>query len=122
MEAIVATVIAVIAILGLAYSIGLGRGFINRYEVARAADGLAAGCMDSLETTGADLSIGGPRPAVPIPLVYGNNTIGGATWRVDAPAVTVPAHAKLVQVSVTVAWSLGGSTDTTRYQRLFPAP
>ena len=37
MEAIVATAIAVIAVLGLAYSFGQGRAMIGRYEISRAA-------------------------------------------------------------------------------------
>jgi hypothetical protein len=121
MEAIVATVIATIAIVGFAYSIGMGRGFINGYEAARAADALAAACMDSLSTTGADLSVGGPRPITPLPLVYNAQTIGGASWRVTQPAAGVPGRSAMVQATVTVAWALGGHADSVQYSRYFPA-
>src|SRR6186997_61059 len=40
-EVIVATVIAVIAVVGLAHSFGVGRGLIDRHENARDALGLA---------------------------------------------------------------------------------
>ena len=38
--------IASIAVLGLAYTFGVGRGMVNRYEIARAALG---GAQDPLE-------------------------------------------------------------------------
>jgi hypothetical protein len=122
MEAIVATVIAVIAVVGLAYTFGIGRAVINRYEAARAADALASACMDSLESANVDLGVGGPRPTPPLPLVYNGATIGGASWVIALPANNVPAHNSLVQATVSVTWNLGGSTDTIRYQRLFAAP
>jgi prepilin-type N-terminal cleavage/methylation domain-containing protein len=46
MEVIVATVIATIAVVGLAYTFGLGRGFINRFEIGRAALGAAQGQLE----------------------------------------------------------------------------
>jgi len=36
-EALTGATISVIAVMGLAYSFGVGRGLVNRYEVARAA-------------------------------------------------------------------------------------
>jgi len=122
MEAIIATVISVLAVLGLAYSFGLGRGFINRYEAARGADALASACMDSLGTAGADLHLGGPRPSPPIPVDYHGLTIGSASWVVSAPAGGTPGANKLVEVVVTARWSLAGVADSVQYTRLFPAP
>lgn len=123
MEAVVATVIAVIAVLGLAYSFGLGRGFIDRFEAARVADGLAAACMDSLATTGADLSLGGPRPsAAGMPIVYAGTTIGRVTWTVSTVSGVVPGAANLVDVAVTASWTMAGMSDSLRYQRFFRAP
>ncbi len=122
MEAIVATVISVIAVLGLAYSFGLGRGFINRYEAARIADGLAAGAMDSLSLAGTDLTLGGPRPNPAIPLVYNGVAIGTVNWVVSAPDPANPVKDDLVNVTVTANWSLGGLNDSLQYRRLFAKP
>ena len=51
MEVIVATLIATIAITGLAYTFGLGRSFIDRYELSRAALAAAQGKVEALMAT-----------------------------------------------------------------------
>ena len=48
MEALTAATISVIAVLGLAYSFGVGRGMVNRYEVAHAALGEAQAQLEAL--------------------------------------------------------------------------
>lgn len=49
-EVIAATLIATLAVLGLAYSLGIGRGLIDRYLIARAAEEQARLAVDSLLT------------------------------------------------------------------------
>src|SRR5689334_2363201 len=45
-EVVAGTLIATIAVLGLAYSFGVGRGMIDRYQVARAGLGEGQLMMD----------------------------------------------------------------------------
>jgi hypothetical protein len=125
MEAIVATVIAVIAVMALAYSFGFGRGFINNFETRRAADAVAQGCMERLGTlqpTAADLTPGGHPPTPPVFAVNGQ-ALGTITWRVGAPS-DVPSNVAgvLREVTVTVAWAQGGQRDSVNYTRLVAAP
>src|SRR5437667_6718534 len=47
-EALTAATISVIAVMGLAYSFGVGRGLVDRYEVARAALGEAQSQLEAL--------------------------------------------------------------------------
>ena len=49
MEALTGATVSVIAVLGLAYSFGVGRGLVNRYEVARAALGEAQSELEALQ-------------------------------------------------------------------------
>jgi len=49
-EVIAATLVATVAVLGLAYTFGMGRGLIDRYQVARCALGEGQLMMDSLLT------------------------------------------------------------------------
>lgn len=125
MEAIVATVIAVIAALGLAYSFGIGRSNINRFEVARSADALAQSRMEALgvlaegRPTSDSLHVG-VHPATPNPFSYHGHVIGQETWRVEAAPLTVPAaiRANMVRVTASVAWTMGGLSDSVTYTRL----
>ncbi len=119
-EAIVATVIATIAVVGLAHSFGLGRSFINRYETARAALGVAQRRLETLHA-GSDptvnLATGIPHLA---PFDHGGHRVGSEEWNVswyDDPATTEPHDLKLV--TVRVFWSQGTIPDTVTLTRLF---
>ena len=120
MEAIVATVISVIAILGLAHSFGVGRGFIERYAVGRAALSAAQGRMealsvlppssDSLRTNGFFVQ----------PFNYRGVQAGTVEWRIepyDDPAVSGPYN--LDKVTVVARWGPPGEQDSLRLSRLF---
>ena len=66
MEVVVATVVAVVAVLALAYTFGTGRGLVNRYEAARVALAAAQRRMESLSAgpvTSAELQMGPHPPA-----------------------------------------------------------
>jgi hypothetical protein len=124
MEAIVATAIATIAILGLAHTFGLGQGFVDKFEIARTALATAQARMEALsvtDPTSTDLSIGAhPTPAEPF-LYHGAN-IGTETWRVEwfddpiTPAITTD----LRRVTVVIAWNIGADGDSLSLTRLFP--
>jgi Tfp pilus assembly protein PilV len=125
MEAIVATVIAVIAVMGLAYTFGLGRSFINAFEVRRMADMQAQGCLEwlgSLPGNSSNLAVA-PHPAQPF--LFSGRPIGSLVWRVAIPTpAEAPAAAtsRLRMVSVTVSWTVGGMTDSVMYSRMVGAP
>ncbi len=126
MEAIVATVIAVLAAIGLAYTFGIGRGNINRFEAARLADARAQGRMEFLNVLmesqpASESLLVGVHPATPVPFYYHGLQVGTEYWRVDAAPDSVPAavRGQMSLLTVEVAWSLGGLRDTARYSRVF---
>ena len=121
MEAIVGTLIAVIAILGLAHSFGVGRAMIARYEVARAALGVAQARMEALTV----LPLTDPTLAVgthPVSnFVLQGAVVGTETWRVewfDDDLSDGPTN-DLRRVTVSVAWGNGVDRDSVRVTRLF---
>ena len=123
MEVIVATVIAAIAVVGLAHTFGLGRGQIDRFETARTALGVAEEQM-------AVLSVLPPEhPALNAgqhdsTFVVDGQTIGEMRWIVspvpyDWTVFTTSYTDSLRQVLVEVNWTVNLS-DTVRLSRLFP--
>ena len=126
-EAIVATLIATIAVIGLAYTFGLGRSFIDRFEVSRAALAAAQARMEALVaappgsldlTTGAhneDFAVDG--------LVFGQIhwDVGFRDDPADglSPGDTNPRDLKLITVEV--SYRQGTAADTLRLSKLFPA-
>ncbi len=125
MEAIVATVIAVLAVVALAYTFGYGRAFINGFEVRRVAEGAAQAYMDSLGTlpvTSTGLTLGA-HPAAPDPFVCNGRALGTISWRVSAPSDVPPGVINsLHEVTVTVAWTQGGISDSVAFTRVVAAP
>jgi hypothetical protein len=118
-EVIAGTLIATLAVLGLAYSFGVGRGLIDRYQVARAAMGEAQKMADSLAAE------------PPASLASGSETfwlagqpLGTTSWivtHVDDPGDNVPSDPNpydMNRLSILVTWQLGGSTDTLGLTRL----
>lgn len=122
-ETVVAVSIAVIAILGLAYTFGLGRGFIARYEVARTALGEAQQRMESLAALPPALLVLGTADSVAF--VVRGSALGHTSWRVEP--VDEPADGlggadadgnpnDLKRVTVVVRWT----HDRIELRRLFP--
>jgi len=119
-EVIAGTVIATLAVVGLAYSFGVGRGLIDRYEIARRAMGRARLLVDSLSTV------------TPLSLADGNQPFwvdgiqaGTSSWtmtNVDDPAdqsgAADPNPVDEKRILVRVGWGLGGSDDTLSLSRL----
>jgi hypothetical protein len=120
MEAIVATVISIIAILGLAHSFGLGRGFIERFSVGRAALAAARGRMEALTVllpTSDSLAM---NAAFIAPFNFGAVESGTIHWRIapyNDPITAGPNDLK--EVTVVVAWGAGAERDSLKLTRLF---
>ena len=119
-EAMVATIIATIAVVGLAYSFGLGRSFINRFEVARAAMAVAQDRLDILHVTRRSADDFSPDSVHIRPFNHAGRETGVEQWTVawyDDPAT--PTSDDLKKVTVTVRWTQGSLTDSISLSRLF---
>src|SRR5262245_19101016 len=129
-EAIVATVIAVIAVIGLAFTFSAGRGMVDRYAAAR--DGLAAAQqrMERLSVLGLrdpqnlELAAGTHGP---FPRSLNGNATGTEEWTVtwvDDPANNAggptPNDYKLVVVEV--RWMAGAIQDHVQRSRIILGP
>ncbi len=124
MEALVASVIAIIAILGMAYTFGLGRGLVFRYEIARAALGIVQTRMEFLSTlppTSDSLRVG--YASASTAFVYEGQNAGSESWRVTAhDDPTLPGPVNLRRVQAVVRWEAGGLRDSIDLVRMFPLP
>jgi Tfp pilus assembly protein PilV len=127
MEAIVATLIATIAVIGLAYTFGLGRSFIDRFEVSRAALAAAQARVEALvaaPASSSDLATGAHNED----FVVNGLDLGEIHWVVgywDDPAdglgAADPNPNDLKIVTVEVSYRQGSAADTLRLSKLFPA-
>jgi len=121
MEALTGATISVIAVLGLAYSFGVGRGLVNRYEVARAALGEAQSQLEALQLvarTDPAMTIGYVSP--PTPFRYEGAALGTSSWRVlayDDP--NLPGPVNLKRVIMTVRWTQNAQSDSVSLERLW---
>ena len=126
-EVIAATVIAAIAVIGLAYTFGMGRGFIDEFEIGRDAVAAAKGQLELLATLPANDS----RVAIGVQnqsdFVVGGVVIGklySVVGWVDDPADGAgaadlnPHDLRLATVSV--AFQHGSLPDSVRLTRLLP--
>jgi type II secretory pathway pseudopilin PulG len=120
-EALTAATISVIAVMGLAYSFGVGRGLVNRYEVARAALGEAQSQLEALQLAPRNdpsMTIGYVSP--PTPFLYEGATLGTSSWRVvayDDPSL--PGTVNLKRVIMTVQWTRNAQSDSVSLERLW---
>ncbi len=130
MEAMVAALIAIVAVIGLAYSFGLGHGLIDRYAAKRAALGEAQRQMAEIERLvvvrpGSDsLKVGGPYPAAAIPFSVRGVVSGTVQWRIenyDDPA-TPGATLDMKRLILYVVNGTGRNADTVSLTRLIPYP
>ncbi len=125
-EALTATVIAVIAVLGLAYTFSVGRGQVNRYEVARAALGAAEDRMERLlllaDTTPAtDSLVVGYRSATS-PFLYRGAALGTTWWHVDGyDDPDLPDSPDLRRLIVCVRWN-SSVPDSVQFSQLLALP
>ncbi|OGF13115.1 MAG: hypothetical protein A2W00_05400 [Candidatus Eisenbacteria bacterium RBG_16_71_46] len=113
-EVVVATVIATLAVLGLAYSFGTGRALIDRFAIARAALGVAQGRLETLAGTSLSdtaLAFGTHGTA----FVLDDQVLGQERWIVSLDSN------QMRRVTAEVIWGQGSRIDTMRVTRLFSA-
>ena len=121
MEALTAATVSVIAILGLAYSFGVGRGLVNRYELARAALAEAENQLESLTSLSSGdrvLAVGYVAPLTPF--IYEGVQRGSHNWWVlayDEPHL--PGTVNLKRVRMTVRWQQDARLDSLSLERLW---
>lgn len=123
MEAIVATAITVIAVVGLAHTFGLGRGFIDRFGVARAALTTAQARLEILSVlpAGSDSLRRAASNPLSAPFYFRGRQAGTESWwsvPYDDPATA--AVNDLRMEIVVVRWGQGADRDSLRLSRLFP--
>lgn len=125
-EALTATVVAVIAVLGLAYTFGVGSGLVNRFEVARAAMGQAESRMERLVLL-ADTDPGSDSLAVgygsaSAPFSIAGSSLGTTWWHVEGyDDPDIPGSDNLRRVIVCVRWNTSGP-DSVQFSQLIPPP
>lgn len=123
-EAIAATLIAVLAVVGLAYSFGVGRGMIDRYRVERCAMGRAELLVDSLVTVKpAALLVSGSQPfwIDGAPPGTSSWTVAWVDDPIDGLAGSSPSDPNpndMKRITVQVVWGAGGSTHTLSISRM----
>lgn len=125
-EALIATVIAVIAVLGLAYTFSVGRGQVSRYEVARAALGEAENRMERLlllaDVNPLSDSLRTDYFSAASPFTYRGATLGTLWWHVDPYEVPgVPGSPDMRQVVVCVRWNTS-VPDSVQFTQLLTIP
>lgn len=128
MEAVVATAIAVIAVLGLAHSFGMGRALIDRYEIGRVALGAAELRMERFASLP---SASVPTGADSVAFAYNSQTLGTERWSIewvddpyDGTGVgdISGGPQDLKRVTVTIHWAQeGGGMNRVELQRMLPA-
>lgn len=125
MEAIVGALVAVIAVIGLAHTFGLGRSMVDRYKVSRVALGVAQSRMERIGTlplVSPDLATG-THPASPIPFVVDGVTLGEEWWTVEpVDDPDIPGPTNLRRVTVLVRFTHSSMADTIRLQRMVQMP
>jgi len=126
-EVVVAALIATIAVFGLAHTFGLGRTFIDRYAIARAALGAARARLETLAAGPAgspDLAT--TPPVHTAPFTVDGRAFGQEAWIVgwvDDPTDGLQGAGDLnpndlKRVTVTVTFREGAVTDSVRLTRL----
>jgi hypothetical protein len=118
MEAVVGTAIATIAVLGLAYTFGTGRGLISRYEVGRVALGVAQTRLETFAAVPPESISAGAQP-----FTYHGAEVGTEQWTVaDVNDPLTTAADDYRRVTVTVTWGSGADQQNVALSRLFPRP
>jgi hypothetical protein len=121
MEALTAATVAVIAVMGLAYSFGVGRALVNRYEIARAALAEAQNQLEELtQYTAGDpvLAVGYASP--PTPFRYEGVELGSQSWQVTAyDEPNLPGTVNMKRVRVVVRWQQNARGDSLVLERLW---
>lgn len=121
MEALTAATVAVIAVMGLAYSFGVGRALVNRYEIARAALAEAQNQLEALTQVLPNdpvLAVGYASP--PTPFRYEGVALGAQNWSVQAyDEPNLPGTVNMKRVRVVVRWQQSSRADSITLERLW---
>jgi type II secretory pathway pseudopilin PulG len=125
-EVLVALLITVIAVMGLASTFGIGRGLIDRYATARSAMGVAQDRMERLRMESLkDLLVPDLDPAVAHPVTtvtLDGRVQGQETWTIEwlhDPQGYGSQDYK--RVHVTVTWFQAGASDSVALNSIFLA-
>lgn len=117
-EVVAATVIAAVAVAGLAHSFGVGRAQIERFAVARAGLAAAEQRMEALSLCNMShphMTLGQHDTT----FVMDGQIIGDTRWWVSSvPKAWASHNDQLIRVDVEVTWNQGYD-DTVRLTRLF---
>lgn len=121
-EVIASTLIAALAVIGLAYSLGVGRGLIDRYQYARNALGQVSGVLDSLTTLNIPLAT---PSLVSRDFIVNGAKVGTLTciteWADDPADGTYPIDPDtndVKRVVVRAEWDRNGVHDEVALERL----
>jgi prepilin-type N-terminal cleavage/methylation domain-containing protein len=131
-EVIVAMVIAVIAVVGLAHTFAIGRSLIDRYETARSALAYAQGRVELMATLALPNHDPGnaaltPGWHGPTPVTFGDRAASEryfVEW-VDDPVDNNPPDANpndYKRLTMYVMWAQGAAMDTVSLSRTLSAP
>ncbi|HEV2104100.1 MAG TPA: type II secretion system protein [Candidatus Eisenbacteria bacterium] len=123
MEVIVAASIATVAVLGLAYTFGLGRSFIDRYEASRLAQGEARAVLEQLRAlplTSDSLHVNSSWLADS--LRVDGAAAGTVGWSVGPAVSLVAPNVLMRRVTVNARWTSGAQPESLALTRLFPMP
>ena len=119
-EVMAGTIIATLAVIGLAYTFGIGRGLIDRYQVARVALAEVQGIVDSLATHVPSPAIGTSSRPFNVSGEQAGNIQWTVSW-VDDPADNIPTDPDpndLKRLTVVAQWSLAMPSDHLTMTRI----
>jgi hypothetical protein len=121
MEALTAATVAVIAVMGLAYSFGVGRALVDRYEIARAALAEAENQLEALtQLPASDPTLAVGYMAPPTPFRYEGVELGTQNWLVTAyDEPNLAGTMNMRRVRVIVRWQQNASADSLMLERLW---
>lgn len=124
-ELLAALLLTVITVLGIAHTLGLGNGFIDRFATARAALARTTGHLETLRARLRDgATIASADSTFPTQLVPG---VAGSVRTIAAPVDdpvdgTIPGSQDYFRVTVVTGWRQGGLTDSIRLETLMREP
>ncbi len=127
-EVVVATVIAVIVVLGLAHTFAVGRGLMDGFRSARDAMALAERRLELLEVEAKGSPFFAPGLHGPTPVPLNSQQTGSESWNVvwvDDPVDGLGAGDSdpndYKRVTVIVGWVQGAVADSIQLSRTFLA-
>jgi hypothetical protein len=111
-EAVVATAIATIAGIGIAYSLSTARALIDRYETARTALGAAQGRLERVVAApnGSPWRASGDHG--PLDVVIDGRTVARERWSILPFEDPLPGSSGVRRLTVVVEWAQGGAAES----------